>query len=95
MTEQTTNNESGTSLLYEALNTKAKQMAEALNKIDLKNVSLDDAKDKTFDRVRAMWNDSSGLAEAIKSLGELTGKIQVKEKGEKQPFVSSIAEDRK
>ena len=93
--EQPTNNESGVSQLYDALNKKAQEMAEALNKVNLKNVDLDDPKNKTFDRLRAMWNDSTGLAEAIKSLGELTGKIETKKEGEKKPFVNTIAEDRK
>ena len=95
MTDQQQNNESGVSQLYDALNKTALEMAEALNKVKLQNLVLDDPKDKTFDRIRAMWNDSTGLTEAIKALGELTGNIQVKKEGEKQPFVSSIAEDRK
>lgn len=89
-----TNNESGVSKLYDALNTKAMEMAQSLNKINLSNVSLDDPKDKTFDRLRAMWNDSTGLAEAIKSLGELTGKIEVKKESERKPFVDTIADKR-
>lgn len=90
-----TNNESGVSQLYDALNKKAMEMAQSLNKTNLNNVDLENPKDKTFDRLRAMWNDCTGLAEAIKALGELTGKIEVKKDGDKKPFVNTIAEDRK
>jgi len=34
---------------------------------------LDDPKDKTFDRLKIIWNDSSSLAEAIKSLEQTAG----------------------
>jgi len=87
--------DTGISNLYEALNKKAMEMAAKLNSIDLKNVSLDDPKDKTFDRIRFMINDSASLAEAIRALGAASGKIVDEEKEQtKKPFVNTIAQDR-
>lgn len=87
--------DTGISQLYEALNKKAMEMAAKLNSIDLKNVSLDDPKDKTFDRIRFMINDSSSIAEAIRALGVASGKsVDNGSEQVKKPFVNTIAQDR-
>ena len=63
----------GIAKLYYALNRKSNEMADLLNKHTLTTVALDDPKDKTFDRLKIIWNDSSSLAEAIKSLEQTAG----------------------
>ena len=63
----------GIAKLYFALNRKSNEMADLLNKHTLTNISLDDPKDKTFERLKIIWNDSSSLAEAIKSLEQTAG----------------------
>lgn len=63
----------GVAKLYYALNRKSNEMADLLNKYTLTNISLDDPKDKTFERLKIIWNDSSSLAEAIKSLEQTAG----------------------
>jgi len=65
--------ENGVAKLYYSLNRKAWEMADMLNSINLKNVTLDDPKDKTFERIRFIINDSSGIATAVKALGETAG----------------------
>lgn len=63
----------GIAKLYFALNRKSNEMADLLNKYTLTEVALDDPKDKTFERLKIIWNDSSSLAEAIKSLEQTAG----------------------
>lgn len=63
----------GVAKLYYSLNRKANEMADLLNNTNLTTISLDDPKDKTFDRLKVIWNDSSSLTEAIKSLEQSAG----------------------
>jgi len=63
----------GMAKLYFSLNRKANEMADLLNNTNLTTISLDDPKDKTFDRLKVIWNDSSSLTEAIKSLEQSAG----------------------
>lgn len=63
----------GMAKLYYSLNRKANEMADLLNKHTLSTLSLDDPKDKTFERLKIIWNDSSSLTEAIKSLEQTAG----------------------
>lgn len=65
--------EDGAAKLYYALNRKAWEMADILNSTNLKTVNLDDPKDKTFDRLKVIWNDSTSLSTAVKMLGESSG----------------------
>lgn len=65
--------ENGVAKLYYALSRKAWEMADILNSINLKNIDLGDPKDKTFERLRFIINDSSGIANAVKALGESAG----------------------
>lgn len=65
--------ENGPAKLYYALNRKAWEMADILNKTNLGTVNLDDPKDKTFDRLKVLWNDSSSLSQAIEALGKSAG----------------------
>lgn len=65
--------QNGAAKLFYALNRKAAEMAERLNRTDLVTLTLDDPKDKTFDRIKVIWNDAASIAIAIKSLGETAG----------------------
>ena len=60
--------ENGPAKLYYSLNRKAWEMADMLNSINMKNIQLDDPKDKTFERMRFIINDSSAVATAVKAL---------------------------
>ena len=57
--------ENGAAKLYYSLNRKMNEMADMLNSINLKSLQLDDPKDKTFERMRFIINDSSGIAAAV------------------------------
>ena len=52
---------------------KINEMADILNKTALKDLDLSDAKDKTFDRIKVIWNDAASIANAVKALGETAG----------------------
>ena len=65
----------GAARLFYALNKKLNEMADMLNKQTLSNLDLTDAKDKTFERLKVIWNDAAGIATAVKALGETAGII--------------------
>lgn len=88
--------QNGAAKLYYSLNRKMNEMADLMNKTNIGTLALDDPKDKTFDRLKVIWNDAASIAEAVKSLGELAG-VTNDETGDinRKPFVNTIAEDRK
>lgn len=63
----------GIAKLYYSLNRKANEMADLLNKTNLSNLPLDDPKDKTFERMKIVWNDASNITTAIAALGISAG----------------------
>lgn len=86
--------ENGAAKLYYSLQRKSWEMADVLDSNDLKKVSLEDPKDKTFDRLKTLWNDATSLGVAIKSLGEVIGVTGEEERDVKRSFVDTIAERR-
>jgi hypothetical protein len=88
--------QNGSAKLFYALNRKASEMADMLNKNILSSISIDDPKDKSFERLRIIWNDSAELSAAIKELGITAGVSGDEDKDlAKKPFVDTIAESRK
>ena len=65
--------ENGPAKLFYSLNRKAWEMADMLNSINLKSISIEDPKDKSFERIRFIINDSSSVASAVKALGDTAG----------------------
>jgi hypothetical protein len=63
----------GGAKLFYALNRKMNEMADMLNKQSLTNLDLTDAKDKSFERLKVVWNDAASIATAVKALGETAG----------------------
>lgn len=63
----------GAAKLFYSLNRKMNEMADRLNNTDLRTINLDDPKDKTFDRIKVIWNDAASIATAVKALGETAG----------------------
>lgn len=64
---------SGGANLFYALNRKMNEISIMLNKHNLNNLDLTDAKDKTFERLKIAWNEGAGIANAMKALGEIAG----------------------
>lgn len=88
--------QNGAAKLYYALNRKMNEMADLMNKNNLGTMTIDDPKDKTFDRLKVIWNDASSIAVAAKTLGEVAG-VTGNEKvdTERKPFIETVAETRK
>lgn len=84
--------ENGTAKLYYALQRKAWEMADMLNSVNLKNLDLDDPKNKTFERVVKLLENSEKVANCTKALGVLAGVTGDEDKDvAKKPFIESIA----
>lgn len=84
--------ENGPAKLAYALNRKMNEMADMLNKSTLANLDLTDAKDKTFERLKVIWNDCSTVASAFKALSESAGISGDEAKDTaKKPFLDTLA----
>lgn len=78
----------GIGKLYHALNRKANEMAELLNKTSLTAIDIDDPKIKTFERLQKIWVDAGTISASIKALEVLAGINQdVKEDKKEQAQV--------
>lgn len=82
--------QNGAAKLFYALNRKMNEMADRLNNTDLKTISLDDPKDKTFDRIKVIWNDAASIATAVKALGETAGITNDEQKDTVNPVYKKI-----
>jgi hypothetical protein len=88
--------QNGAAKLFYALNRKANEMADLLNKTNLSSLQLEDKNDKTFERLKILWNDSASISSAIRDLGISAGVTGDEGKDiAKKPFVETIAESRK
>lgn len=88
--------ENGPAKLCYALNRKANEMADLLNKHTLTTLDVADGKDKTWERLKSVWADAKEIAEAIKSLGDLAGITGDEAKDvARKPWGEKIATDRK
>jgi hypothetical protein len=65
--------ENGVAKLYYSLNRKSWEMADLMNSINLKDLDIDAAQSKTFDRLKVIWQDAADIASAVKTLGESAG----------------------
>ncbi len=85
----------GSAKLYYSLLRKSNEMADLLNANKLTNLQIDDPKDKSFDRLKAIWSDADSLSNAIKTLGQIAGITGDEEKDtKKKPFVDTLAQKR-
>jgi hypothetical protein len=65
--------QNGPAKLYYSLNRKANEMADLLNSMSLNSLDLGDPKDKTFERMKVIWNDASSITTAITGLAMAIG----------------------
>lgn len=87
--------QNGAAKLFYSLNRKMNEMADLMNKTKLSDLTLDDPKDKTFERLKVIWNDAASIAIAVKALGESAGVTGDEKKDvEKKPFNERIAMER-
>lgn len=84
--------QNGAAKLYYSLNRKMNEMADIMNKNTLGNLDLNDPKDKTFERLKVIWNDAASIATAVKELGSTAGVTQDEEKDvNRKPFLDTLA----
>ena len=74
----------GIGKLYHALNRKANEMAELLNKTSLTAIDIDDPKIKTFERLQKIWVDAGTISASIKALEVLAGINEEPKEGKKE-----------
>ncbi len=88
--------QNGAAKLFYSLNRKMNEMADLMNSKNLKDISVDDPKDKTFDRLKIIWQDAASIAQSVDALGKLA-KVTGNEEEDinRKPFVDTIAEPRK
>lgn len=84
--------QNGPAKLYYSLNRKANEMADLLNKTNLSTLDLGDPKDKTFERMKIVWNDAANITTAISALGMAIGVTGDEEKDVKTPMVITTPE---
>lgn len=63
----------GSARLFYALNKKMNEMADMLNRHNLTNLDLAQNTDKTFERLKIVWQDAANIAAAVKALGDTAG----------------------
>ena len=87
--------EDGVAKLCYSLNRKSNEMADLMNATNLKNIDISDAKDKTFDRLKIIWQDAASIASAVKALAEIAGITGDEGKDvARKPFIDRISERR-
>lgn len=88
--------QNGAAKLYYSLNRKMNEMADLLNGTKLGTLQLDDKNDRTFERLKNIWDSAAKVAEAAKLLGQNAGVISGDEAAdtERKPFVDTIAQSR-
>jgi len=84
--------DNGVAKLYHSLQRKANEIADLLNSVNIKHINIDDAKDKSFDRIFKILEKSKTLSESIKELRDSVPGIKKEE--QKKPFLDRIAETR-
>lgn len=85
----------GKAKLYYAVNRNMSDLADMLNAKSLKTVNIDDATDKTMERMKIIWSAIKSLSETLSVLGVAAGITGNEDDDLKTPFIESIAETRK
>lgn len=65
--------QNGAAKLFYSLNRKMNEMADMLNRQSLTTLDLADAKDKSFERIKVIWDSAEKVATAVKALGDAAG----------------------
>lgn len=88
--------ENGPLRMYYALNRKLNEMADVLNNRRLSTLDLSDGSDKTYDRLKSMWKDSTELSSTVMELRKTSGATDDEEKDMKRSFdIDEFSEERK
>jgi hypothetical protein len=82
--------------MYYALNRNLNDLADMLNSIELKNVAIEDPKDKTMERLKLIWGAIASLSTTVQVMGESAGITgnEAEDSKRKVSFIDSIADKR-
>lgn len=82
--------------LYYSLNRKLNEIADVLNSFNIKDELNADGKDKTFDRIRALWTDAEKIVTATQSIATMLNLTndEDRDNNKKIPFIETVAETR-
>lgn len=82
--------------LYYSLNRKLNEISEVLNNHSIKDILTEDGKDKTFERMRALWNDAEKIVTATQGIATMLKMTSNEEEDGKKkiPFIETVAETR-
>lgn len=87
--------QNGGAKLYYSLNRKMNEMADMLNANSLNSINIDDAKDKSFDRVFKLLEKSQLIAASAQTLRVFAGITDNEQEDiNRKPFVDTIAQSR-
>ncbi len=81
----------GVAKLFYSLNRKAGEMADLMNANRLRDIPIDDPKNKAFDRLKAIWSDAASIATAVKQLGDIAGVTGDEEKDSQRKVIKSYS----
>jgi len=85
----------GKAKLYYAVNRNMSDLADMLNAKSLKSVNIDDAADKTMERMKIIWSAIKSLSETLSVLSVAAGITGKEDEDLKTPFIETVAETRK
>lgn len=78
-----------------AINRKLNELSDMLNRTNVADIDIADAKDKSFERLKAAWGEMASLGDAYKTLALSAGVTGDESKDiSRKPFVDTIAEKR-
>jgi len=81
----------GKAKLYYSLNRNMNDLADMLNARSLKSVNIDDASDKTMERMKIIWSAIKSLSETLAILGQSAGITGNEEEDLRKPFIETVA----
>ena len=79
--------------LYYSLNRNMNDLADMLNKVNLKDVNIDDPKDKSMERMKIIWASIASLSTTLSTLSESSGITgdEAKDTARKASFLDKYA----
>lgn len=80
--------------MYYALNRNLNDLADLLNATPVKNINLDDIKDKTVERLKLIWGAVEKLSATVAVMGQSAGITGNEDEDMNKPFIESVAEKR-
>lgn len=84
----------GKAKMYYALNRQLNDLADLINAKNLKHINIDEAADKTLERMKIVWGSIKSLSEILPILAQSAGLTGNEEEDLKKPFIESVAEKR-